>query len=150
MRNPISLARDLYARIPQETVRYVIAGGVTTLVDFGLFTALTALGVPDMAANRISIAAAVLFAYFINKLYVFRRHAGSTRALTLEFIKFIGGRAFTALPEILGYPLLLRLLNGRESIAKAVTIVVVFVLNYTISKLFVFRLAKAASNEPKN
>jgi len=139
MKNPVTFARGLFNKLPRETIRYVIAGALTTLVDYGLFLLLTTFRVDDTTANWISIAAAVLFAYFINKLYVFKRHAGSFGELALEFIKFMAGRVLTALPEYFGYPLLLRLLGGRESIVKGVTIVVVFVLNYIISKLFVFR-----------
>ena len=139
MKNPVSFVRDLYKKLPRETVRYVIAGVLTTLVDYGLFMLLTALGIGDDVSNKISIAAAVLFAYFINKLYVFRNHADSLGALVFEFVKFMAGRAVTALPEVFGYPLLLRLFGGRENFAKGITIVVVFVLNYVISKLFVFR-----------
>ena len=142
MKNPVIFARELYAKLPRETIRYVIAGVLTTLVDYGLFMLLTALGTTDNAANKISIAAAVLFAYFINKLYVFRRHADSLGALVFEFIKFMAGRVLTALPEVFGYPLLLRLIGGHENIAKGITIVVVFILNYIISKLFVFRRKK--------
>ncbi len=139
MKTPVSALREIYARIPKETFRYVIAGVLTTLVDFCIFTVLTRLTVRDMLANGISISAAIVFAYIANKLYVFKMHSDSPGALALEFLKFLGGRVFTALLEFWGYPPLLGLLGGRKSIAKAVTIVVVFVLNYVFSKLFVFR-----------
>ncbi len=139
MKAPIAAARGLLARLPEETLRYLIAGVLTTLTDFLLFTLLVALGVPDMTANGVSISAAVIFAYVINKLYVFRRRSAGVPALAAEFLKFIAGRAVTILLELFGYAPLLRILGGREFIAKAVTIAVVFVLNYIISKLFVFR-----------
>ena len=143
MKNPVLIAQNAYMRLPRETVRYIIAGILTTLVDFVVFEVSISLGVEDIAANRISIAAAVLFAYVINKLYVFKRRTGSFSALAVEFFKFLGGRALTALPEFWGFPVLLRLLGERETITKAITIAVVFILNYVISKMFVFRRKKS-------
>ena len=134
--------RGLYARLPEETVRYVIAGVCSTLVDMGSFMLLTRLGMDDNAANAASIALAILFAYVINKLYVFRRRVATKGALALEFMKFVLGRLLTALLEYFGYPLLLGLLTRHEYIAKGLTIIVVFILNYIISKLAVFGKAK--------
>lgn len=146
MKKAVAHIRDIYARLGQETVRYLIAGVLTTLIDLGIFSILIAFGTDDRLANRVSIVTAVLFAYFINKLFVFRRHSASKSALVLEFLKFICGRAVTALLEDWGYPLLLGVVGEREVLAKAFTIVVVFILNYLISKLFVFRSGSSPEN----
>lgn len=131
--------RALYKRIPPDTLRYIIAGIGSTLVDLGSFALLTLFGMADDPANAVSIALAVLFAYVVNKLYVFRSHVESPGALIAEFFKFVLGRAATALLEYWGYPLLLSLLGGYKLVAKGLTIVVIFALNYVLSKLLVFR-----------
>ena len=56
----------------KELILYVIFGALTTLVDFvvyGIFTRIIPLG--TVWAQIISISAAIIFAYIVNKKYVF-------------------------------------------------------------------------------
>ena len=131
------MIKKLLVRFPPETLRYLLAGIATTAVSFGVFALLhRALAVEERAANAVSIVIAIIFAYFANKLYVFRSDAGGGTAVA-EFAKFIGGRLLTMAVEYFGYIAIVALLDD-ELIAKAATQLAVFVLNYVISKLIVF------------
>jgi len=134
-----------------EYVRYLVAGGLTTLVSLGVFQGLCALfGVdpeaPDSVyvtvANTISIVAAVIFAYVINKRMVFRSRCETVPQLLREFFGFAGGRVFTMLLEIAGVYLLVNVLGQYPLLGKIETEVVVVILNYIISKFLVFRKRK--------
>jgi putative flippase GtrA len=138
-------------RITAETARYIIAGALTTGVNFAVFALLRlALGLDAKLSQASSIAAAVLFAYAANKLFVFRSRAASAGALALEFFKFAGGRAAALLVEYYGFIFLsdfmLRMFafgdKEREFIAKAATQGAVLAINYAVSKLFVFKTTR--------
>jgi putative flippase GtrA len=141
--------RALWARYNNETLRYLIAGGTTTLLDLALFLLLNHVGVEETVASYVSVAVAIAYAYVVNKLFVFRRHAENGSALALELLKFLGGRVFTMAVEHYGTVWLLGL-TGRAFISKSVMIVVVFVLNYIISKLLVFRKGGKHADEREN
>ena len=123
-----------------EGLRYVIAGGLTTLINFGLFALLhEVLGIDDIISNVSSISASIIFAYVANKLGVFKRRTGSLRELALEFSKFIGSRLFTMALEVGLVWMFVRVLETSAMLGKSVSLVLVVILNYIISKLIVFR-----------
>jgi putative flippase GtrA len=126
-----------------ETVRYLIVGVLTTLVDMGVFALAT--GVMDMpvnAGNIISIIVAILFAYIANKLVVFRARSPDRRGLFLEFAKFIGARLITMALEVGVVWLIAGAAGGDKYAAKAIALVLVIISNYILSKLIVFRRAQ--------
>lgn len=134
-----------------EAVRYVAAGGLTTLVSITTFHVLCLLfGVdPDApdgfyvtVANVISIVLSILFAYVVNKLLVFRSHCDSSRSLMAEFCKFVGARLFTMAVEVFGVYLFVNIIGQYPLLGKVETQVVIVVLNYIISKFLVFTKKK--------
>ena len=136
------MIKRLLRRIPPDTLRYIVAGSATTAVNFVLFAVLTkGFGINDRTANLVAISAAILFAYVINKLYVFRSRERGKAETAAEFVKFIAGRLVTMAIEYYGYIAIIALLSD-ELVSKAATQIVVFVLNYVISKLLVFRKKK--------
>ena len=124
-----------------DILRYIFFGGLTTLVNWAVFFLLRrAVHVPFSAANTISVIAAILFAYVVNSRFVFKSQAATAKEHFAEFLKFIGGRAFTMIFEIGGGWLLVDVLHLNETLVKVVIIqILVLVLNYIISKFFVFK-----------
>ena len=122
-----------------ETVRYIIVGALTTLINYALFELLYSIFKIDVTvSNVISITVAILFAYVSNKLIVFRRRSGSPTALLIEFVKFIGSRLITMALE-LGIMLLFHNVLGINAhFCKAAALVLVIVANYFLSRLIVF------------
>ena len=132
-----------YARnkgLDREEIRYLFAGGLTTLVNFGLFTLMhEIIGIDYMVSNITSISVSVVFAYVVNKIFVFKRRSSTLKGLALEFMKFVGSRLFTMALEIGAVWLFFEVLLLNATLGKAVSQVIVIVLNYIISKLIVFR-----------
>lgn len=99
-------------------------------------------------SNCIAWLVAVLFAFITNKVFVFESKNMEMRFVCRELIKFVGARLATGAIEILGLPLLYYIgmkqsLFGVEGfVAKIVVSVVVVLLNYVFSKLFIFRIKK--------
>ena len=115
-------------------------GGLTTLVNFGLFVLLhDLLGVSSTVSNLISISSSILFAYIANKLVVFKRRSENATKMLAEFAAFVGSRLFTMALEMGIVYLFDGVLGWNATLGKAVSQVVVVVSNYAISKLIVFR-----------
>ena len=60
-------------------------------------------------------------------------------ATVQEFIKFVLGRLVTMVVEVGGVPFCVELLGQPKMVAKIETQVIVVIVNYFISKLFVFK-----------
>lgn len=125
-----------------EVVCYLVVGVLTTVVSlsvyYGLvFTVLDAKNPLQLqAANIISWVAAVTFAYVMNRMVVFRSHS---RDILREAGAFYGARLGTLFTEMVFMFLLVSVLKMNDRIVKLLMQVVVTVLNYVFSKLWVFR-----------
>ncbi|MEE3469001.1 MAG: GtrA family protein, partial [Eubacterium sp.] len=102
-----------------------------------------------LLGNLISILIALVFAYVTNRHWVFRSQTSGAHDVGIEFLKFAGGRATTLVIEIGGVQLTTILFPGDSVmlfIGKLITQVLVIVLNFVFSKLFVFREKKDAAD----
>ncbi len=123
-----------------ELIRYGVIGVFTTLVNFVIFYLLdTVLSLDANVSNVISVVCAVVFAYVTNKLFVFRSHCPSLRALWLEAFSFFSARGITMLIEVGGVFLATVLFHFDAMISKIAINVIVLILNYVFSKWFVFQ-----------
>ena len=133
----LNLIKKLYY---DSRIRYLFFGGLTTLVNIVVFAILEGpLGIDYKVSNFFSVAAAICFSFVVNKLYVFQSKSNSFRDTVAEFIKFVLGRLVTMVVEVGGVPFCVELLGQPKMVAKLETQVIVMVVNYFISKLFVFR-----------
>ena len=78
-----------------ETVSYFVCGVLTTLVDFGVYALLRGAGAGVETSQALSWLSAVLFAYVVNKLIVFRNYNVRPSYLAKEFGAFFAARAFS-------------------------------------------------------
>ena len=84
----------------REGLLYLFFGVLTTAVSWGVFYLFCyPLSVDELLANPISWVAAVLFAFFTNRTWVFRTHGGG---VIREMALFFGARLSTlALEELI-------------------------------------------------
>lgn len=125
--------------LTREVIFYIIFGVLTTIANIGVFYVLTLIGLNENIANIIAIIVAVLFAYFTNRKLVFNSTASTFKEKLKEFYKFMLGRAFTMVLEMVGFYLLFNILGIQELISKISITVLVVVLNFFISKFFAFK-----------
>lgn len=144
MKKLIERGKALYRKY-REVVNYLIVGVLTTLVSLLVYYGLT-LTVLDptrpvqlQAANVISWVAAVVFAYFTNRRFVFESR--STNILK-EAAAFFAARLATLLMDMALMFLLVTLLKMNDKPAKLLVQVVVIVANYVLSKFLVFARKK--------
>ena len=136
-----------------QFVRYLIAGGLTTVVNLGMYALLREIfHVEINFSQNIAVVCALVFAYFPNKFFVFRRRCASRQALFREAISFFSSRVFTAVLESVGVALLITELKLHDIIGvsdfwiKAALTVIVVLLNYLLSRVLVFRKTKEKRN----
>ena len=130
----------------KEQIMYLVVGGGTTVIDWGVF-ALLVLLLPDLSSlpffNRFpnaieytaAWAAAVLFAYWASKYFVFET---AKKEGSVQFFKFVGSRVLTLILSLAGDFLLTGLMKMNEFLAKLIISVLVIIINYITSKLLVF------------
>ena len=146
----------------REIVMYLIFGVATTVVNWITYiisSKLFTLGgneitdVQITVCNAIGWVVAVTFAFVTNKHFVFESKCTEKGFLLLEAAKFYGSRIFSGVFEILLPTGLIKIGLDQSvfgidgAIAKAITSAVVIVLNYVLSKLFVFRKKKAEKED---
>jgi putative flippase GtrA len=127
----------------KELLLYLFFGGLTTLIALGAYAAAYRL-LPiygTMPPNIISWIAAVLFAYFTNRRWVFRSGAAGFRNVLRELLSFGSARLFALLTETVLLWLLVDRLHMPNLTVKFVLNVLVVILNYLLSKFWVFRKA---------
>ena len=132
----------IFARLRERygsAARYIIAGGMTTAVNFAVFALFFEIaGISVTVSNIISVSAAVIFAYIVNKLYVFRSRCPDVPSLAKEFLKFVSARLLTMAAEVGGVLLLVDVLGIQAFAGKLLTQIIVVASNYFISRLLVF------------
>lgn len=141
MKKIIKKVWNLYKKY-DEMINYLIVGGLTTVVSLGTyyFCVYTFLN-PNNAfqlqiANIISWISCVTFAYFTNRIFVFK----SKRTDKLkEAISFYGSRIATLLLEMGIMFIFVTILHFNDKIIKLVAQVVITILNYVLSKLLIFK-----------
>ncbi|SDK59891.1 GtrA family protein [Lacicoccus qingdaonensis] len=124
----------------QEILKYILFGVLTTVVNIAVFFLFdTVLNFSYMIANVISIIAAILFAFFTNKKYVFKAKSQSWKLAFKEFYLFVGLRSVSGLFDMLSMFMLVDFMNLETNLSKILTQFIIVVLNYIFSKLYIFR-----------
>ena len=122
----------------RETITYVIAGVLTTIVNFISYESLYRLGLKNLTANAIAWVIAVTFAYIVNKKQVFLSKSNSINDEMKKVSKFFGARLITLFVEQVGMYIFIDVLGFHRLLVKAVIAVIVTIINYILSKIFIF------------
>lgn len=118
-----------------QLIRYIITGGGTTAVNYGIYIGLTVLSCNYIIANMIAWVFAVLFAYGMNKHVVFHAKGGKTE----EFLQFISLRFVTLLVESALLLVGIEWLGMHEFITKIAVSVLTVTMNYVTCKYSIFK-----------
>lgn len=135
----------------REIISYLVVGGLTTVVSLGVYYAcvFTFLD-PDkpvqlQIANIISWIAAVTFAYFTNRRFVFE---SKNENMLKEATAFFAARIGTLLMEMGIMFVSVTWLGFNDKIMKLVVQFIIIVANYIFSKFLVF--SKKEKNKTEN
>lgn len=127
----------------REVIAYLIAGVLTTLVNIIVYYLLRRLIDMDVLwANGIAWFLSVLFAFVVNDRFVFIQEKQKPAQELAKMTKFFAARLFSFALDEGGMWLLVKRLLVHDLIAKIIMNVIVIIINYIFSKLFIFRTAQ--------
>lgn len=125
--------------VNRETISYFIFGVLTTVVDWLVYPLMRWLHYSVAFSSFLSWAAAVLFAFITNKLFVFQSYTLNPKELFKEFVSFVSCRALTGAFTIVAMVVMVDFLGWNEWLGKFTVSALSLVLNYVCSKLFIFK-----------
>ncbi len=141
----------------EEVWLYIFYGGLTTVVAF--ITKLVPLYLVSAetlgsfypayvsACTVFSWICAVTFAFFTNRAYVFKSNADSRKERVREFISFYVGRLLSLGVDIAISTIFIGVLRWSEFWVTLASQIIILIINYVISKVFVFRSGNADAKE---
>ena len=130
--------QDFYSR-HESALLYIIVGGMTTAVSVIAQYVPAYMGLPTEANTTISWICAVTFAFFANKVWVFKNRENTGKDWISQAAAFYGAREVTYFMELGFMSLTVRVLRQNEYVMKLIAQVFILVINYLFSKLFIFR-----------
>lgn len=132
----IKLVIDTYIKY-EEVINYLIVGGLTTAIGIGSYVIFAKLfGINYLISSVMSWIIAVLFAYVANKFYVFKKHGSNIIKELIEFVKY---RLLSLVIDVALMYMFVTLMSINDVFAKLVVQIVIIILNYFFSKLFIFK-----------
>lgn len=140
--------QDFYFK-HEEVLLYIFYGGLTTVVSFvskliPLYLAnKEAMGdfytVYSTGCAVFSWICAVTFAFFTNRAYVFKSTASTRKAFWKEFVNFYIGRLASLGIDAVMTAVFIGWLRWSAFWVTLAAQIIILIINYVISKVFVFR-----------
>lgn len=133
---------NIYNRY-REQILYLVFGGLTTLISiitYAVFTELADINI--LIANILSWIISVAVAYATNKSVVFRSDKKGAAQVLTEALSFYAGRLLTLLIEEAILFVFIDLAKLPNMPVKIIAQIIIIVLNYIISKVFIFKKTK--------
>lgn len=122
----------------KELVMYGAFGVATTVVNIVLYRVLLMFSIDYKISNLIALIFTKLFAYIVNKNFVFHSKCQNILQLCKEFLKFVVARGFTGIIDYFGLIFAVEVMGFSQVYSKYVLQFIVIVLNYIFGKKAVF------------
>ncbi|NLK73287.1 MAG: GtrA family protein [Clostridiales bacterium] len=134
--------KDLFKKY-KDVIPYIIFGVLTTVVNIAVYWLMAhPLEISVMPSTIIAWMAAVLFAYLTNRKWVFRSEANTAKAITKEVLSFFLCRLATGAVDCACMFVFVDILHLNDVVIKFMANILVVILNYVASKLFIFKRKK--------
>lgn len=136
--------QELYKKY-EEIINYLIVGLLTTVVSLATYyiAVITVLDPKNafelQLANIFSWICAVAFSYVTSRKYVFK---SKNKNKLKEITSFVSARILTLLMDMAIMFFSVTIFHMNDKIAKMIVQVVVTIMNYLLSKIFVFKKGK--------
>ena len=124
----------------KELILYGICGALSTILDVGIFWFLAnVVNIHYLVANAIAWVLAVIFSFLANKYYVFGSKSFKREVWVKEAAEFFGARGLACFIDMGGMYLLVSFIGIDKNYAKLIVTFVVIVINYILSKFWIFK-----------
>ena len=130
----------LHKLLAEERVRFLIVGGVNTLLGYGLFVAFeVTLGryIGYLGSLYASYAIAIVVAFVLHRRFTFR--VSGTGSVMVDFLRFVSVHVVALLINTAALPLLVEVFGLPPIVAQAIVVVVTTLVSYFGHKFFSFR-----------
>lgn len=115
---------------------------MTTVVNYAVYFACTKLfSIHYLVSNVIAWVISVMFAYLVNKIFVFVSLDWSREKLWKEISQFVAARVFSGAGETLMLLVVVDMMGYPDSIIKIIAGILVIIVNYLFSKWIIFKKA---------
>ena len=122
----------------REMIAYLFFGVCTTLVNIAVYYLCRTLGMSTSAGTIAAWILSVLFAYVTNRYWVFENRAGDAAGIFREILAFFSCRLATGILDLAIMVIFADWLHQNDMAVKIISNVLVIILNYLASKLFIF------------
>ena len=120
----------------RQIISYLAFGVLTTAVDSLFFYPLYNFADLSVTLSKtIAWIAAVIFAYFTNKLFVYNSTDWTAKVAVPEFLKFVASRLASFALTIVLIFITVELLKWNGNVMNLVVAVIVVIMNYITGKL---------------
>jgi len=134
--------RESALPLPAQLTRFIITGGFSAIVDFGILVILMALGLGHTPAKAISFVAGTTTAYLINRRWTFRASPSTRR-----FIAVVVLYALTFTLQVGLFSVLFTMLTA-QGLSRLPVQIIAFVIaqgvatpvNFIVQRTVIFRL----------
>jgi len=128
----------------REIILYGLVGGGTTVINMGSYLLFTkTFGIQYLISNIMAWIAGFLFAFLANKIWVFRSKSFQKQLVIKEVVSFFSARITTGLLDMLLLFTFVHFIGLSDTLAKVIDIVISTILNYILSKFWVFKKTKS-------
>ena len=129
----------------REVISYLIFVVLTTLVNWVVYAAMVKVHIDYRIATAVAWAVSVLFAFIVNKIFVFQSYNMRPAFVMKEITSFVACRAVSGVMEMVFMIVMVSWIHMDEYISKIAVSVIVVIVNYVFSKLFIFRKSEEKS-----
>lgn len=124
----------------KEALLYLFFGGVAVFLNLFLFAGIAyVFHINELLNNIICWVICVLFQFFTNRTWVFEHSVTGMAGFLKQMTEFFSGRFLTLVIEEVILAVFITWLEFNTIAVKLMAQIVVIVLNYVISKVWVFR-----------
>ena len=122
---------------------YMVFGFLATVLEtFSYWLLYEVIGLSNMMSTVIAIFITITFAFFTNKIFVYKSKAWSFNPLIKEILSFYWFRILTGLFNMLFMYITVDKLSWWPVGMKAIAAIIVGIMNYLLGKFIIFRNAK--------
>lgn len=131
----------------REILSYGIFGVMTTVVNIAVYQVLVSIfEIEYWISNLMALLASKIFAYVVNKKFVFHSKCKDTKALLKEIIRFVFARGATGLIDYFGLILAVEVFSFNRVYSKYALQAIVIILNFVLGKKAVFISGDSSQN----
>ena len=123
----------------REGLLYLFFGALTVLINTVSFYIFRQLSVDLFVSNVIAWILAVLFAFVTNKVFVFESKTKGLKSILRESGSFFFFRILSLGVDMVFIYVTIQLFGMNELLSKILDNIIVIILNYAFSKLFIFK-----------